>query len=269
MRHSRLGLVAGVSMALAPAAAHANSGIGLFMPANLMNVLALIPVVIIEGMILCRLLGVRARRGFYLSLIANLASLLVGFAIGVPFDIMMGGGGPPGSGGGVAFSLFVMFWLTWWVEAKVVRRMQKASDPQVKAGRATLLANVVSYALLIGLALFFIPGDPYPLRARLSEVISTLKVNRDDVAQHYAQNGRFPETFKPGLSQAVRSIRLAPDGRLIATVDLPRYPEAHGKEIIVTPRIADGKIISWTCHATDIEQRFMPSGCRDVPGARR
>jgi len=83
MRHSRLGLAVGVSVALAPAVAQANSGIGLFMPAAMANVVALIPVVILEGLILWRLLRVTAKRGFYLSLIANLASTLVGLAIGL------------------------------------------------------------------------------------------------------------------------------------------------------------------------------------------
>jgi len=266
MRHSRLGLAAGVSVALAPAVAHANSGIGLFMPAAMTNVVALIPVVLLEGLILWRLLAVRARRGFYLSLMANLASTVVGFALGLAFDVAMGGGGPPGSGGGVAISLFVMFWLSWWVEARVVRRMQKA-EPAQRTGRATLVANLASYAVLIALALVFIPSDPWPLRSRLTEVIATLRVNQDDLAQRFAQEGRFPEAFKPGLSKAVRSIRLAPDGRLIATVDLPKYPEAHGKEIIATPRIADGKVVAWTCHSIDIDRRFMPRGCQDPPSS--
>jgi hypothetical protein len=264
MRHSRLGLAVGVSVALAPAVAQANSGIGLFMPAAMANVVALIPVVILEGLILWRLLRVTAKRGFYLSLIANLASTLVGFAIGVPFDVMMGGGGPPDSGLGVSISLFVMFWLSWWIEAKVVRRMQKA-DPATRAGRATFFANVASYAVLIALALIFIPGDPWPLRTRLTEVLNTLRVAQDGLAEHYLMHGGFPEDFKPGLSKAVRSIRLASDGRLNATVDMPKYPEAHGKEIIVTPRIVDGKIAAWTCHSIDIDRRYMPRGCQDPP----
>ena len=256
----------GVSGVLAPAIAHANTGIGLFMPAAMTNVVALIPVVVLEGLILWWLLAVGAKRGFYLSLMANLASTAVGFAIGLVFDIAVGFGGPPGSGGGVAFSLFVMFWLTWWIEAKVVRRMQKA-EPATRAGRATFVANVASYAILIALALIFIPSDPWPVRARLNEVINTLRVAQEDLAQQYAQDGRFPEAFKPNLSKSVSSIRLAPDGRLIATVDLPKYPDAHGKEIIVTPRIADGKVVAWTCHSIDIDRRYMPRGCQDAPTA--
>jgi hypothetical protein len=250
MRNSTLGFAVGITGVLAPAIAHANTGVGLFMPAAMANVVALIPVILLEGLILWRLLAVPARRGFYLSLIANLASTIVGFAIGLPIDLLLGGG-LPGSGAGVAISLFLMLWLSWWIEAKVVRRMQKA-DPAVKAGRATLFANVASYALLIVMALIFIPADPWPVRARMTEVLNTLRVAQDSVAEHYMSNGRFPEKFEPGLSAAVKSIRLAPDGRLIATVELPKYPPAHGKEVIATPRVADGKIVSFNFHSIDI-----------------
>lgn len=263
MRHSRTGFAICLGLALAPALAHANTGIGLFMPAAMMNVIAIIPVILLEGLILWRLLPVRARRGFYLALIANLASTLVGFAIGVPFDFVLGSG-PPGSGLGVSISLFVMFWISWWVEAKVVRRMEKA-DPAARAGRATLVANIASYVVLIALALVFIPSDPWPVRARMTEVLNTLKVAQDQVAEHYVFTGKFPEKFEPGLSAAVKSIRLAPDGRLTAVVEMPKYPQAHGKEVVVTPRLADGKIVGWTCHSIDIDKRFMPSACRDAP----
>jgi len=71
--------------------AHANVGIGYFMPALPFVLVALVPAILVEACVLAPLLPVPLRRALRLSSIANLQSTLVGFVLGLSLDAALVG----------------------------------------------------------------------------------------------------------------------------------------------------------------------------------
>jgi hypothetical protein len=119
-RPNRAALILFSVSALMPTVALANAGIGYFMIALPIVVVALIPAVPLEGLILRPILRVPMRRAMVIALRANIRSTLWGIALGVGADLLLisssGSAGPEPTKGFLtkaahAFSvLFIEAW---------------------------------------------------------------------------------------------------------------------------------------------------------------
>lgn len=277
--------VGAAAVALAPCAAQANAGVGLFAVAIPFTLLALVPAILVEAPILSRMLRVSLKRGLWWSFLANLVSTVAGGILAIVADIAILA--PTGSSGvtpniaTVLFALVPMFLLTWWIEAWIVRHLVQpsggggASTPAGASSpkRATLAANAASYALL-ALAVFLMPGmDPKFPRAdarwRIQEVLAELGAEKTRVAEHFAAHGRFPEPreLSPS-SRYAASIRREGQGRLVAVIHYPGVEGLHGATMVLQPRLEAGGIAAWDCFSPRPAHKFMPASCRQEEPSR-
>lgn len=265
MRHSRRASILAAIAAAAPCVAHANAGVGFLMPAAFVLVLALVPVVVVEGAILSWRLRLGFGRGQWVSLVANVFSTIAGGVLGIAFDFALASlsGSSGGAGlGGFLVSLFFMFWVSWWLETFSVKR-RVADSPAGTVRRATLLANVVTY-LLLGVALYFSPLEVEPGldRSRMTEAVNRMGVEKLAVEERFLADGRFPpprvvEATGPNL----RRLEIEATGRIAAQIASPRA-ELHGKRIFLEPLVREGKVVEWRCYAPDAPFKHLPPTCR-------
>jgi hypothetical protein len=75
--------------ALAPGSALANSGVGYFLPAAPLAVVALVPAVLLEAVVLAFILRLSGRRALWISLRANLRSTIVGVVLAIVVDLAL------------------------------------------------------------------------------------------------------------------------------------------------------------------------------------
>lgn len=264
MAHRRFRIVLAGAAAF-PATAFANSGIGFFMPASIFLALAVIPVILVEAPLLWWRLRVPPLRSLSLSVRANLSSTLVGAVIGAAFDIAVGlTTGMSGFAGleGILIALVPLFGITWWVEYKVVRRAERdIARPKVLG--ATLLANVVSYALLAALAIATISRDPTLKRARMTEVVNVAMVARVDAAEQYQAMGRFRASRQEAPTRHVRRVTTEESGRIVAEIAYPKDEELDGKTLVMEPEVRDGKLVAWHCYVPEAPFKYFPASCRN------
>ena len=264
MRHSRRAGLA-IAMAACPAVAHANAGIGFFTPASISLLAALVPVILIEGFVLRWRLPVPMGRSFKLSAVANLASTLLGAVLGVAFDILLSGAtGVSGLSGPIGFviSLALMFGITVWIEKRTVARMSPAI-PAPLVGRAVLVANAITYALLsVAVFLLVAPEASYSDRSRVTEVINVMIVERAEVLEHYRKTGNFPpaRTVEAPTKNTRRLVREA-DGRILGFIASSR-PEIDGRAIVYEPVMGGSQIVGWKCYTPGLPTNIMPAACR-------
>ena len=250
--------------ACVPLVAHANAGIGFFMPASISLVLAMIPVIVIEGVVLARGLAVGAGRGQWLSLCANLVSTIAGGIIGFALDLAIGSvTGSLGSAGktGVLFSLAMMFWISWVIEALAVRRMTPAATAG-RVWRATLIANLITYALLAAFVAARVAHDGTPVRSQMTEVVNAAGVARTEAAEHYQTHGRWPATVQSFQRKHVRSVRIDEAGRIVAVIRHETNEEVDGKTLVYEPVLKGGAIAEWRCYVPEAPLKYFPATCR-------
>lgn len=266
----------------APAVAWANAGVGFLVIAIPFLVMAFPLAVLVEAPVLARLLRTRLGQALRWSLIANLVSTVLAAGIGIVVDIAVFA--PTGSSGATASrtaalaSLVPMFFVTWWLEQWMIRRMQPkeaARSPVL----ATFTANAVSYALLAG-TLAWIPSDSldYPrgdARWRVGEVLAAMSAQKTEVAEFYATQGRFPEprvVIGAGEGRYLKSLRVEANGRIAAQVHYPGTGELDGKHMVLAPVVVTGGgIVAWDCYSPDMSERanrYLPANCRQGPPRR-
>lgn len=166
MRPSRrIVLRMSAAVAIVPAVAHADAIIP-YIVVPWGQALLLPIVVIIEGLILVVLLGGRVTATMLQSLVANVASTLVGGIIylgtmafaGEPMYMWVFRAGPFGKGRAIRTTLLsfafaaVLFAISWTVESWVIARMRQTTIRAV--ARPCALANAATYVLLLALALW-------------------------------------------------------------------------------------------------------------------
>ncbi len=253
-----------------PLAAQANAGVGLFSVAVPFTLAALVPAILVEAPVFSRMLGVGWRRGLWWSLLANLVSTVAGAILAVLADFALLA--PSGSSGLVPTlastlsALLPMFLVTWWLETITVRALQPAGAA-ASPRRAALVANVVSYALLVA-AMFFLvgPGSEFPrsdARSRIGEVLAQMGAQKTELAEHFATRGEFPAPR--GVAVATRyasSLRIEEGGRIVARIHYPGVAEVDGAQVSLVPRVESRAIVSWECHAPRSAHKFLPASCR-------
>ena len=247
--------------ALIPGVAHANTGVGLLVLAVPVTIVALLPVILVEAPILSRVLELPGRRALWMSLVANVVSTIAGAAIAVASSVvpLMWGEFVRMT---VLISLVAMFFVTWWIENLVVRRMLP-EEGKSRSRRATGLANVASYLLMAIGVLIFVSSESATFdRWRLTPALDELGVAKADVAEHFQSRGAFPAPRSlRATDKTVKSIALEGNGRLVATLSFPGRPDGDGKHIVYEPVVIAGKITEWKC-TSDVHAKYLPAQCR-------
>jgi hypothetical protein len=256
-------LLVAATCAFLPFAAHANTGVGFLILSIPVMALGLLPVILIEAPVLSRFLRVSFLRGLWLSFVANAASTILGALIGIAVDIalvVLLKTSFPAVAPVVLVALVPMFFITWWIERKVVVRMQPDAKPL--ATRATLVANAISYLALAAAVLVFWPEDWTLVRSQLTEVLNAMSVAKLEVSEEFEKRGRFPATLQAPRSKFLRSLTIEPGGRLVAVVSMPDRKGVDGKRIVMEPRVDGRRIAEWKCYTPDLEFKYLPTSCR-------
>jgi hypothetical protein len=267
-------ILCAVALAAAPVTAHANVGIGYFMPALPLILLALAPAILVEACVLAPLLPVPLPRALRLSLIANLQSTLWGFVLGIAVDVALvalsGSMGPDPNRASMIAALVPMFFLTWRVEYKAIEcRLTELSRWRVAA--ASGAANLVSYAAMIVCAWMLLPAHgSFELNRRVTEAILAGSGARVAVEGYYQSAGRLPKSSEEAgfprdaapSNKLVLSIEIKEKGVVLVRLAKNEYwPE--GGEIRLTPGVdAKTKTFKWTCRST-LPPKGLPVMCRE------
>ena len=257
----RTALALGIAALVAPVAASANTGVGLLVMAVPITIIGLIPAILVEAPILSRVLQLPGLRGLWISCIANVVSTIVGFVVALvtSFVPVMYGEFIRET---VLISLVPMFFLTWWIENLVVRRMVVAEKKPL-AKRATGIANAFSYVAMMVCVAILVPSESTVFnRWRLGPALNELGIAKNDVAEDFRIKGAFPapKSFTP-VDKSVKSLVLEPGGRIVATLSFPGRPAGDGRHIVYEPVVIGGKLTGWKC-SSDIDNKYLPAACR-------
>jgi hypothetical protein len=271
-RASRIVLAA--VLAAAPVAAQANAGIGYFLIAVPMILLALLPAILLEACVLAPLLPVPPRRALALSSVANLSSSLWGIALAIAVDGVLigvsGSAGPEPTRTTAIAALVPLFFLTWLIEYRAIaRRMTELTRARI--ARATGAANVLSYAAMIALVWMTLPEHGgMSVRMRTGEAMLAGSGARIAVDEFFDSKGRLPQSSdEAGYprdaasgSKVVSAIEIREAGVVVMTLAKHDYwPE--GGRITFTPAAdAGAKTLSWKCRST-LPPKHLPATCRE------
>jgi hypothetical protein len=261
-------------IALAPVPALANSGVGFFMVGLPVVLLALVPVIPLEALVLAKILGVPYRRALSLSWRANVRSTLWGFVLGIGLDLALlaptGSSGMPWTKAAATVALVPMFFFSWWIEHRAVARLA-TEFPRSRIATATGAANLLSYAAMIA----FVWSTPmYParsqtdLRAHVSEAILAGALTRTSVAEFWMNKKRLPSSLEElGIVSPLPdkySVAIERGGKISVLVITPQIPDLYGKHVVFAPApdaTAEGGL-RWSCSSPDIEPKYLPATCR-------
>lgn len=260
---------------LSPGVAHANVGVGYLTLALPFVVLALIPAVIVEALIVQPILRIPFRRALSLSWWANLRSTLWGLGIAIGVDVALltltESAGPEPTRVAVFVMLVPFFVLSWWIEHRAVARLAPEL-PRKRIGVATGAANIVSYAGMFAMlwALYPVSG-PFSSRIVASEALLAGGSARTAVTEYWQNHKRFPQDLKEAdiaLTPDSRfRVTLEPEGRVVVEI-MVDDPALRGRRVTWLPVLGGEPpgILVWKCSAPEIEPRHLPSQCR--PDAR-
>lgn len=263
--------VAVAAIALMPTLAFANAGIGYFMIALPIVVLALIPAIPLEALVLQAILRLSLQRALSLSLWANLQSTFIGLVLGIAIDVLLmagtGSAGPEPTKGAATAMLVPLFLFSWWIEHRAIRR--RATDlPGRRVALATGAANLLSYAAMLAFVwtTAFLPErSTMSTRAQVSEAVLAASGMKSSIAEFWERNKRFPTDSRELGSMPLESktfrVTVESGGRISVQILMLRDPDIDGKRIILTPVPGDGEL-RWNCSAPDIPPRLLPSACR-------
>jgi hypothetical protein len=185
-RRIALSMVAAVALVAVPTAAFANAGVPMLAIVYPGMGILLIPVIVLEVLVLRRRLGASLKRTTIMVTVSNLVSTVIGVPLTwgalVGVQALTGGGGPAGppfetlAGKVLAVTwqapwmmpydsdmywmipvaslvlLVPFFFASWLIEYRLSRPFMRDTEKPVLR-RAVLVANVVSYALLVVAAL--------------------------------------------------------------------------------------------------------------------
>ena len=267
--HRPVNLLIALPLLLWVPVAIANAGVGFFFLAIPVVVLALIPTVIVEALVLMRLLQVSIWRGLFLTTVANLTSTILGVIGSIALDFFLvvglGSSGLPLETVTAATMLVPFFLFSWWIEYHVIVRCE-ADKPKERIRKATGLGNLISYILIVAFLFLviapFVSGyGGYTVRSTVTEGLSLASAGKTAVSEFFARNGRLPiNNEEAGVADpesisgnSVDKVQIA-NGVITVTFSTPRIA---GSTINLTPDITGGKVL-WDCTGGDLENR-LPS----------
>lgn len=257
--------------AFVPAVAYANAGIGFLLLGVPVMLLALIPAILLEALILQRMLGGSLKPALWLSAWANLWSTLVGglLAVLVDFTLMSASGssGLEPTKLAVTIVLAPLFLITVWIESQVLLR-RLSEMPRTRVVLAAVVANLASYLVMlvtVWASAIFPEQGSLITRTRLSEGIATASPKKNAVEVFWAKHGRFPDNDQalgelPQKSKWVE-VSVSRGGRIDVLVHMPTEPEIHNRHVWLVPEFAGGTLL-WKCTAPEVSDSLLPLACR-------
>ena len=252
-----------------PLPAQANVGIGWFAPSLDATIPALLPAILVEAVVLARLLELRFGRALWIAFVANLASTILGAIVALMVD-RVAGSSPYPDRELILAALVPMFFVSWYIEWLVVLP-RLAPDRKPRAFKATFAANLLSYALIVLAVLAVMaPAGQAATKHHVHMALIPFFSAKTEVALHHMEKGAFPPpralpTGGPNLS----SLAIEGEGRIVAVLSFPASPDAHGKRVVLVPRVQDGQIVAWECSAPDVHPKYLTTNCREPPEPRR
>ncbi|MBU2710244.1 pilin [Zooshikella harenae] len=134
----------------------------------------------------------------------------------------------------------------------------------------TLIELMIVVAIIGILAAVAIPAyQDYTVRTKVSEGMSLASGAKTAVSETRLSLGRFPtgSNSSYGLAGAtsikgnnVSQVK-ANGGDGVITVTYSNDSAINGKTLVLTPSMASGGSIIWTCSGT-VESKYLPSNCR-------
>jgi hypothetical protein len=115
----------------------------------------------------------------------------------------------------------------------------------------------------------------YGERVAVIEALEHVAAAKKAIESYWRERRHYPVALqdagvrqKPdSLSTAVGSIVATQDGAITLTFDAPRYPNLHGKTLVVRPNQDDGEF-RWDCRGGDIPDHTRPAQCRNESSCR-
>jgi hypothetical protein len=278
---------------LMPALAYANIAFGFAWAIGLEFLIALIPVIILEGLVLGAMLRLPGMRALNLATEANLVSAAAGLVLGLPlvnYALLAGAYAwlEPNRVNAV-FLIAPLLLPSWWIEYRWIARRDPALDIS-RVRWASGVANVLSYAALLAYTWTAFPEPGVNrVRALVRDAYQASDQVRQDVVAFRTKQGRLPDSLKElgyppaeaeGFDVPMRRLDLwgnnsGPTSRLNLSLQTagrisvqflgPEHPVIDRKRIVLSPVVeqpARGQpVIRWQCSAPDLPQSLLPEGC--------
>ena len=264
-----------ISLGVYASCAYANSGIGFLLLGQSLMLLALVPVIPVEALVLSFVLGIPMGRALSLSFIANVVSTLIGALIASGVDVLLmmstDSSGPEPTKLSASLMLLPCILLSWLIEYRsVAKRASECSSSQVR--KATGLANLISS---VGLIVFvwssasgFRETGAMSTRAVIAEGLASASGAKAEIQEFYLNHRRLPNdarALKLGEPSTKYELTVLPGGRVQIKYNRPDMPTIHEKHVILAPttNAGDGFQMQWLCRSPDIEdQGVLPVNCR-------
>ena len=224
---------------------------------------ALVVIIPLEAAILRFALPARFLRVLWLAVVANLLSTVLGAMIGFALDFVMAVQLRHAMGlTAVILGVVAMYAITAWIEYLVVGR-RAAEIPKRAVLRAVLIANAVSYALLLPWAWFvLVASDSTVHRARMTEAVNVGGVAKTDAAEYFQAHGRFRAHRQEKPTKHTRRVTTSDTGRITVEIDYPQLKVLDGQALVLEPEVREGKIEAWHCYVPQAPFKYFPSNCR-------
>ena len=136
----------------------------------------------------------------------------------------------------------------------------------------TLIELMIVIAILGILLAIAIPAyQDYTVRAKVSEGINLAASAKLGVSEYVQSEGTWPaDNGEAGLSATITGNDVSAvevgDGTIMITYGNGAPPAIDGSTLVLSPVTTAGSTI-WTCgSAGDVEERFVPSSCRNGVG---
>jgi hypothetical protein len=115
----------------------------------------------------------------------------------------------------------------------------------------------------------------YGERVAVIEALEHVAAAKKAIESYWRERRHYPAELQDAgvrprpdsLSTAVGSIVSTQDGAITLTFDAPRYPNLHGKTLVVRPSQDDGGF-RWDCRGGDIPDHTRPAQCRNESSCR-
>ena len=267
-------LVVGVIASVVASPVWANAGIGYFMLALPVIVVAFPVAILLEAFVIAPMLAVSIKRALQLSFGANLRSTLWGVGLGVAIDIVLvmttGSAGPAPVAIAATVMLVPFFFLSWWIEHRAILR-REVGAANARVATSTGMANLLSYAAMGACTWAIFPAhDPSISRAQVREAVSLMDGMKTPLTAYFEEFKKWPDSLaRPGVvttGKYTQSVAISKGAGGTGEIELSATMKSEDLDPAIAGRTVralsrdQGK--SWTCIPGTLEPRYLPGNCR-------